>query len=153
VPEIVTERLRLAPLSEADAQAMLEGRIPEGADWADGYPAEGTLVAAAMIVAAEGSLEPWTMFQAQRAGRVVCGLGFIEGPDASRVVRIGFSETEESRADGYTAEALAGLVAFAHQQGATAVEAETADPRRAEVLREAGLEQVAVCGGLVQFSG
>jgi RimJ/RimL family protein N-acetyltransferase len=152
VHDIVTERLRLVSLSPDDAQAMLEGRTPDGADWAPGYPADGTLVAAAMIVAAEGTLEPWTMFQATRDGRVVCGLGFIEGPDADGAVRIGFSETAESRAAGYTAEALAALVSFAHAQGATAVRADTADPRRASVLREAGLEQVAVCGGLVQFA-
>ncbi|MEA2127064.1 MAG: hypothetical protein QOI80_3846 [Solirubrobacteraceae bacterium] len=110
-------------------------------------------MAAAIVAAAGDDLGPWTMYQARRkdSDRVVMGLGFIEPPDGDGRVRIGFSETDEARADALAPEALEALVAFAKHEGATFVSAETADPRAAEVFLEAGLTQVAVCGGLRQF--
>jgi GNAT superfamily N-acetyltransferase len=148
---IDTARLRLVPLAVDEAKAILEGR--RAADYTDGYPSDGTLVGAAIVIAAGEGLGPWTIYQARlRDGdRVVMGLGFIDPLDVDGRVRIGFSETDEARAEGYAAEALEALVAFAKREGATFVRAETADPRAADVFLEAGLAQVAVCGGLRQF--
>jgi ribosomal-protein-alanine N-acetyltransferase len=148
---IDTDRLHLTPLTPDEAHAIMEGR--ESPDYAPGYPAEGTLVAAAIVATAGEELGPWTMYQARtrEEGRVVAGLGFIAPPDEAGEARIGFSETEEARAEGYTAEAVGALVSLAKREGARLVVAETADPRAAEVFLEAGLEQVSVCGGLRHF--
>lgn len=145
-----TRRLTLVPLSVEEAHAILDGRRAE--HYADGYPSDGTLVAAAIVVKTGGELTPWGMYQARvrATGRVVAGLGFIDPPDADGEVHIGFSETEEARADGYTAEAVEALIGFAREQGMTVV-AETADPRAAAVFTEAGLEAAGVCSGLRRF--
>jgi RimJ/RimL family protein N-acetyltransferase len=146
-----TERLRVVPLSVEEAEAIVAGRRREA--YADGYPADGTLVAAAIVIASGGTLGPWTMYQARlrENDRVVAGLGFIDPPDDDGHVRIGFSETEEARAGEYAAEALEALIAFARSSGAAKVTAETADPRYAEVFLAAGMQQVSVCGGLRHF--
>jgi RimJ/RimL family protein N-acetyltransferase len=104
------------------------------------------------VVKTGGALSPWTMYQARRREdhRVVVGLGFIDPPDDDGRVRVGFSETEEARAEGYAAEALGALIAFAREQGATTI-ADTADPRVAEVYLAAGMNPVGICGGLRQF--
>jgi RimJ/RimL family protein N-acetyltransferase len=148
---IETERLRVVPLSVEEAEAIVAGRRREA--YAEGYPADGTFVAAAIVVASGGKLGPWTMYQARLRtdGRVVGGLGFVDPPDGDGRVRVGFSETEEAREQGYAAEALEALIAFAHHEGASRVTAETADPRFADVYTAAGMEQVAVCGGLRHF--
>jgi RimJ/RimL family protein N-acetyltransferase len=141
----------VVPLSVEEAEAIVAGRRQDG--YADGYPADGTFVAAAIVVAARGGLGPWTMYQARlrHGDRVVAGLGFVDPPDDHGRVRIGFSETAEAREAGHTAEAVEALIAFARANGAAKVTVETADPRAAEVYLAAGMQQVAVCGGLRQF--
>jgi hypothetical protein len=148
---IETDRLHVVPLSVEEAEAIVAGRRQDG--YADGYPADGTFVAAAIVVATRGSLGPWTMYQARvRADdRVVAGLGFVDPPDDEGRVRIGFSETAEAREADYAAEALAALIAYAHEQGATTVTVDTADPRAADVYLSAGMQQVSICGGLRHF--
>lgn len=151
---IVSPRLRLVPLSLDDAAAMLEGSTPPGADWAAGYPSDATLVAAAIVTtaAAEGRvLAPWCLFQVQHEGRVVAGMGFVEGLDAQGAVQIGFSETDEAREKGLTAEGLAALIAYAREQGAGLVRAEAGSDAVAEVLREAGMEPAETQGGITLF--
>jgi RimJ/RimL family protein N-acetyltransferase len=146
-----TERLRVIPLSVEEAEAIVAGRRRDA--YAEGYPADGTLVAAAIVIATKGSLGPWTMYQVRQRSddRVVAGMGFVDPPDAEGRVRIGFSETEEAREHEYAAEALGALIAHAHDSGATKVTVDTADPRHAEVYMAAGMQQVSVCGGLRHF--
>jgi RimJ/RimL family protein N-acetyltransferase len=149
---IDTERLRLVRMTAEEAESILAGHRSEC--YADGYPSDGTLVAAAIVLKSGDELGPWTMYQARtREGdRVVAGLGFIDPPDAEGRVRVGFSETAEAQAEGYAAEALAALIAFAHERGAKVV-ADTADARVAEVFSDAGMSPVGICGGLRQFEG
>ena len=144
-----TARLNLVPLSVEEASAILEGRRSER--YAEGYPGDGTLVAAAIVVKTGGALAPWTFYQARikETGRVVAGLGFIDPPHDGQV-RVGFSETREAQDAGYSPEAVEALVAFAREQDLRVI-ADTADPRVAEVFREAGMEQRGVCGGLMHF--
>lgn len=124
---------------------MVDGTRPEDADWADGYPSDATLVAAALLVVAEREgrdLGPWGVFQVTRDGRVVGGMGFIEGPDDSGAVRVGFSETDAAREHDDVANALAVLIAHAREHGATEIHAEAGTPRAAEVLAAAGMREV-----------
>lgn len=151
---IDTHRLRLVPLSVADAATMLDGGVPAGARWAEGYPADSTLIAAAIVVtsAREGrDLGPWAIFQVLRDGVVVGGMGFIEGPDATGAVRIGFSETAQARAAGCAAEGLTALIAYAREHGATLVRAEAGHPRLAEVFAAAGMRATGEDDGVVHF--
>lgn len=155
---IATARLRVVPLSLDEAEAMLEGRRPEGANWAEGYPTDSSLVAAgyAVTAAAEGhDLGPWTVYQAIRRvdGRVLAGMGFF-APPAGGSVHVGFSESEEARACGSTAEALEALIAFARRQpGVERVCADTATTNRrvVTVLEAAGMRRTRSDGELVFY--
>ncbi len=120
---------------------MVDGTRPEDADWAEGYPSDATLVAAALVVVADRDgreLAPWGIFQVVRDGRVVGGMGFIEGPDEAGAVRVGFSETEAAREHEDVVNALAVLIAHAREHGATRILAEAGTPRAVEVLRAPG---------------
>jgi len=155
---IGTPRLRVVPLSLDHAEAILDGRRPDGANWADGYPTDSSLVAAgyAVTAAAEGhELGPWTVYQVIRRSddRVLAGMGFF-GPPAGGAVHVGFSESDEARADGATPEALSALIAFARRQaGVERVCADTAVTNRrvAEVLEGAGMRRTGSDGELVFY--
>lgn len=146
--------LRLVEMSLQDAAAIMEGTRPPGADWADGYPSDASLVAAAIVVVAERDgrdLGPWGVFQVVRDGRVVGGMGFIEGLDAAGCVRIGFTETEAARRSDDVVNALAVLIGHAKEHGATRVLAEAGTPRAAEVLAGAGMHEVGAEDGVRHF--
>src|SRR4051794_24294275 len=101
---LVTPRLRIRRLSVEHAEAILHGTVPPGVLWADGYPADTTLVAAGIVVTAarEGrNLGPWTAYQIERRedGAVIAGIGFFDPPDDDGIVRIGWSETPDARLD------------------------------------------------------
>ena len=152
--QIDTPRLRLVPMSRQHAEAMLEGQTPPGADWADGYPADATLIAAAMVVTAarEGrDLGPWQIYQVVREGQVIAGMGFIEGADDGGEALIGFSETEVARDGRYTEEALAALIDHGRRHGARRIRAEADHPRVAEVLASAGMSPTGSDDGLTRF--
>lgn len=141
-------------MSLDDATAIVDGVRPEGADWADGYPTDGTLVAAALVVVADRNgdgLHPWDVFQVVRDGRVVGGVGFIEEPDAEGAVRIGFGETEEARRYDDVANALGVLIAHAREHGAALIRAEAGTSRAREVLVKAGLREVGAEDGVHHF--
>ena len=148
---IETERLSLVELSVDEARAILEGwRAP---NYADGYPSEATLIAAAIVVHSNGELRPWTTYQVRlhKDDRVVAGVGFLDEPDGDGCAHIRFMETSEAAAEGYTSEALKALIDLAYDEGAAKVVAETADSRMAEAFLEAGMNPVGICGGLRQF--
>lgn len=157
--EVATSRLRIVRLSTEAADAILHGERPAGADWAEGYPADSTLVAAGIVVTAarEGhDLGPWTIYQVIRAadGRVLAGLGFLGPPDADGAVHIGFSETREARAEGAVAEAVAALAAWAVKHpDVTMVRADTAvtNVRAVQVLEAAGMRRVHTDGALHHY--
>lgn len=139
-------------MSLPEAAAIMDGVRPEGADWADGYPAESTLVAAALLIVADRDgrdLGPWGVFQVVRDGRVVGGMGFIEGPDADGAVHIGFSQTDEAGED--VVIALRQLIAHARRHGATLIRAEAGEPRQIEALLAAGMREVGLDHGVHLF--
>lgn len=120
VPTIRTDRLSLMPLSLADAAALVNGHVPEGARWVTGYPTDGTLVAAGFVVTAETEgrdLGPWTTYQIVRVGDgvVVGDCGFIGPPDESGDAQVGFGIAFGERNRGYASEALRGLIDWARR--------------------------------------
>lgn len=150
---LTTPRLRLAPLSLTVADAILHGVVPPGANWAPGYPTDGTLIGAALIVTAAAAgedLGPWTIYQVQLRpdDRVVGGAGFIGHPCLGHVP-IGYGSTPEAQAAGVLPEALAALIALANDEGLVATaDAAIANVERNAVLEAAGMTRVRTCDGL-----
>jgi RimJ/RimL family protein N-acetyltransferase len=162
MPVIDTQRLRVAPMPLEVAEALVQGHRPAGVNWPDDYPTDSTLVAASMLYAAEAEGRPlgcWTVYQIVRRsdGRVVGGCGFVSGgPDPRGHVQVAFSVPDSERGQGYAAEAMQALVAWARRQpGVTRVLAETASTNAAAVTvyEAAGMRRAGSDGGLVFFEG
>ncbi len=114
---IETARLRLRPLPLDHARAILDGRRPDDARWAPGYPTDGTLVAAGLVVTEDAGgqeLGPWTTYQiVRREDDVVLGdCGFFGPPDEAGDVHIGVGICVPERGQGYATEALRALIAW-----------------------------------------
>jgi RimJ/RimL family protein N-acetyltransferase len=158
---IETERLELVPLSLADAAALVNGHRPEGARWSDGYPTDGTLVAAGFVVTAEAegrSLGPWSTYQMTRRsdGVVIGDCGFLGPPDHHGWVHVGYGVVGPERDQGYATEALTALIAWAKDRPeVTRVLADTACTNVASirVMEGAGMRRAGSDGSLVYFEG
>jgi RimJ/RimL family protein N-acetyltransferase len=162
MPVIDTQRLQIALMPLEVAEALVHGHRPAGVNWPDDYPTDSTLVAASMLFASETEgrpLGPWSVYQMVRKadGRVVGGLGFVTGgPDPRGHVQLAFSVPASERGQGYAAEAVGALVAWARRQpGVTRVLAETAGTNMAvlAVYEAAGMRRAGADGNLVFFEG
>src|SRR3954453_752086 len=96
---IETQRLWLGPLSLGDPATIVNGHQPDTARWADGYPTDGTLVAAGFVVTAEAEgrpLGPWGTYQmVRRSDATVIGdCGFICPPDARGHIHVSYGVCE-----------------------------------------------------------
>jgi RimJ/RimL family protein N-acetyltransferase len=160
MPVIDTPRLILRELPLEVAEAIVAGRRPSEARWAPGYPTDSTLVAASIVVTAEAQgsrLGPWTSYQIvlRDTGCAVGGCGFMFGPpDGSGDVQISFSIVEAHKEDGYAAEAVRALIAWAHgQPDVIRVRAETAasNAEGIRVYEAAGMRRAGWDGQLVFF--
>jgi RimJ/RimL family protein N-acetyltransferase len=157
---IRTARLELGAIEVADARLLMETGRPNGRRRADGYPTDGSLVAAGMIVTAaqEGrDLGPFTSYLIVRRldGAVVGDCGFHGPPDDTGTVLIGYGVAESCRGRGYATEAVEALVAFAHlQHGVRRVLADCTrgNPASLRVLEKAGMRHVDTQGELLIFS-
>lgn len=159
-PAIDTPRLRLIPLSRDDAAALIHGERPAHANWAPDYPTDSTLVAAGALLTADAEgrpLDEWTNYQmvVRADGRAIGGCGFVlGGPDAGGHVQITFCIVESARGQGYAAEAVEALVAWAKgQPEVTRVLADTACTNAAAiaVFEQAGMRRAGSDGDLVFF--
>jgi RimJ/RimL family protein N-acetyltransferase len=156
---IETSRLRLVPLSLGDAAALVNGHRPPDARWAEGYPTDGTLVAAGLVIAAEAEgrpLGPWTIYQIVRRtdGVVVGGCGFLEPPDAHGHVHVGFGVAPGERGRGYAGEALRALIEWARRRPeVTRVLADAAATNldSIAVMEAAGMRRAGSDGQLVLY--
>jgi RimJ/RimL family protein N-acetyltransferase len=144
---LTTLRLRLVPLSLADAHALMHGRRPPRAYWAPDYPTDASLVAAGMLVAAEAEghdLGPWTAYQVIRRadGLVIGGCGFVlGGPDERGRVHLGCSIVDSvgDARHRYGAEAVTAMIAWARSwPGVTRVITETSACNTAALARYEG---------------
>ena len=126
-------RLTLEPLTAAAAAAVLAG-TPGSRRWADGYPTEGDVDVARMVLAmptepAEPRYGPLTLLL---DGVAVGGAGFFGPPDPDGVLRCGYGVAAPLRGRGLATEAVRALLAHAR-----------ADPRAREVRAEALADNVA----------
>ena len=157
---IRTARLDLVPLGLAEAAAIVAGHRPRGARWALGYPTEGTLVSAGILVTAESEGRPLGPFGPrqliQRERRLVVGdCGFEGPPDSRGDVRVAFGVSPDHRRQGYACEALVGLFQWAHEQtGVQRVIADAALTNLASirVLESAGMHRTHADESLVYYA-
>jgi len=156
---IETQRLRLVPLSLGDAAAMVNGHRPDAIRWAQGYPTDGTLVAAGLVVTAEAEgrpLGPWTTYQMHRRsdGIVIGDCGFLGPPDAQGRVQLGYGVCEPERGHGFAVEALIALIAWARSHPEiTRVLADTACTNLPSiaVMEAAGMRRAGSDGQIVLY--
>jgi RimJ/RimL family protein N-acetyltransferase len=156
---IETQRLRLVPLDLAAATAMLNGHRPAGARWADGYPTDGTLVAAGIVVTAEvegDPLGPWRVYEVlRRSDDVAIGVcGFPAPPDHHGWVRVGWSFADVEDKIELATEAFAGMMAWAKAHpGVTRVTGDAASTNldSIRVMEGAGMRRAGSDGQLVYY--
>jgi RimJ/RimL family protein N-acetyltransferase len=118
----------------------------------EGYPTEGDLVMAGLVVDGHipaGEWGPWSILE-HATGLLIGGVGFKGSPDDEGVVEIGYGLAPAARGRGFAAEAVEALVAHALRRGVGAVRAEcdaaNADSRR--VLKRAGFTLMAEVEGV-----
>ena len=156
---IETQQLRLVPLQLPDATAMVNGHRPVRARWADGYPTDGTLVAAGFVVTAEAEgrpLGPWGVYQiVRREDDVVIGdCGFLGPPDHHGWVHLGIGLIDAEEHHDLAVEAFRALIDWAKSQPeCTRVMADAAHTNHAyiQVMEGAGLRRAGSDGRLVYY--
>jgi RimJ/RimL family protein N-acetyltransferase len=156
---IETQRLRLVPLELPCAAAMVNGHRPLGARWADGYPTDGTLVAAGFVVTAEAEgrpLGPWGVYQIERRsdGLVLGDCGFLGPPDEHGWVHAGYAVADTLEHRGLAIEAFAALIRWARAQpDCTRVLADAACTNldAIQVMEGAGMRRAGSDGSLVYY--
>ncbi len=120
---IPTERLDLSAPSVDVWHALLEGDV---ADALEGYPTDGDLVMARLIVEGHlpaGEWGPWQIRE-RASGLLIGGVGFKGAPDEAGMVEIGYGLAPAARGRGFATEGVGALVAHAFARGASAVRAE-----------------------------
>jgi RimJ/RimL family protein N-acetyltransferase len=128
--EIRTSRLVLRQLEVEEARALATGRNDGLLPAARGYPLEGTLASASMVLRRHDSrvdMGDYGSYQIVRRsdGLVVGDIGFHGPPDSRGAVTIGYGLAPEARGHGYATESLVALVEWAlAQPEVTAVNAD-----------------------------
>lgn len=122
---------------------MLEDR---GGPAVEGYPTEGDLVMARLVVdgyLAPGEWGPWQVVE-RATGLLVGGVGFKGPPDDEGVVEVGYGLAAAARGRGLATEAVTALIEHARSRGARAVRAEVdlANGPSMRVLERAGFLRV-----------
>lgn len=121
--QLTTERLDLSAPGVDTWRALLKGVVHAAAE---GYPTDGDLVMARLVVEGHlpaGEWGPWQMRE-RATGQLIGGVGFKGAPDDAGMVEIGYGLAPGARGRGLATEAVVALVAHAFAQGATAVRAE-----------------------------
>lgn len=122
---ISTERLDLVASGVDTWRALLEGVVEAAAE---GYPTEGDLVMARLVVEGHlpsGEWGPWQIRE-RASGMLIGGAGFKGAPDGGGIVEIGYGLAPAGRGRGLATEAVLALVAHAFARGVQAVRAEVA---------------------------
>ena len=147
--ELLSQRLRL--LAPDDLRALLEGRPVEGLTWAEGYPLDGSVVAAAMmeeLVDRGVPIGPFGQFQilTREDALVIGDIGFHAPPDELGEVTLGFDVIPARRNRGIATEALRTMLAWAlgrPEVRAVHAEADAVNVASQRVLSRAGMAHVA----------
>jgi ribosomal-protein-alanine N-acetyltransferase len=157
---LTTERLILREVPLTEVLAILDGQPVEGANWAVGYPFDGTMSGAKLVrrMVETGTYRPgFGIYQIalRETGCVVGDIGFHAAPDENGSVEIGYGLVEAYRHQGIATEATQALVSWAlNQAGITEVRAETDKGHAASqrVLVKTGFHEVGSGGDTDRFA-
>jgi RimJ/RimL family protein N-acetyltransferase len=158
VAAIETERLLLEPFGEEDARAVVD-RAPGGRRWAVGYPTEGDVEIARLVLRDPPRDDLAVAFGPRQIVRrddrlVVGGIGFFGPPDAGGAVIVGYGVAEEHRCQGVATEALRAAVRFAFAHPAVrrvVADTEAGNIASQRVLEKAGLRRAGERGRLLVY--
>jgi RimJ/RimL family protein N-acetyltransferase len=119
--EITTQRLVLRQLRVEEARALATGGDNGLLPAAPGYPLEGTLASASMVVRraeARVDMRGFGSYQIVRRedGLVIGDIGFHGPPDSRGAVTVGYGLAPGARGHGYATESLVALVEWALAQ-------------------------------------
>jgi RimJ/RimL family protein N-acetyltransferase len=155
--EIRAGSVTLVGIDRELARAILIGRAPDGARWADGYPTDGSLACAAAVIAANdaGRTSPFGAFCIVRndTGLTIGDALFHGPPDDRGTVDIGYGLVPSARGHGFATIAVCAMLKWAFAQPAvTRITANTTDDNAASVrvMERAGMTISHGPGGLVR---
>jgi RimJ/RimL family protein N-acetyltransferase len=151
--------LWLRQIDRGGARAILERQCPEGTRWALGYPTEGDLEAANLMLRRfreNDALGPFGIFEIleQPDDVVVGGIGFHHAPEADGSVEVGYGIVEDRWNRGICTEALRAIIGFARENGALRLDARSLPGNVASrrVMEKAGLHFAGLADGYVRYS-
>ena len=157
MPDVRTARLQLHAIDVAEGERIVARAAGPADVWADDYPFEGDIGAVGGFLratAAHGEQRPFGYYRISRLadGRAIGGIGFKGQPDAD-CIEIGYGLAPSARGHGYTAEAVAAVLAIAADHGLSRVIAETTPDNIASqrTLVRAGFRLVDTDGALYQY--
>ena len=143
MPDLDSARLRLHALTADEAEALHGGVMPEGWEYADGYPLLDTKDGVGLFLR-HGDREFGFHFVVRREdGRVIGEIGFVEPPRGGSVT-IGYAIVPSARRQGYATEAITAVTEWSlAQPDVTHVRAQTLPDNEPSVraLLSAGFEE------------
>jgi RimJ/RimL family protein N-acetyltransferase len=147
--DLLTARLVLHPMTIAEAEQVVSGQPGTGDRWAPGYPTPGEIRGAGgflSVCASAGDPQPFGGYQIRLRddGQAIGGVGFRGVPDENGTVEVGYGLIPAMRGQGYAAEALRGLLLFAHARGVACVTGNTTHDNTAsqQVMTAVGMQLV-----------
>ncbi|MDQ2882392.1 MAG: GNAT family N-acetyltransferase [Actinomycetota bacterium] len=111
VNQIDAGRLVLAPIFRPVARMLLDGGIPEGLNFAPGYPSRFSLEVMQAVVDAQEPGRSGPYFMVRKADRAILGEIGCSVEDASDTGYIGYTVVQPCWGQGYATEALRALLA------------------------------------------
>ena len=122
-----TARLLCRRTTVAEAQAILAGETPSGMLFAPGYPTPGAIEVMDLLAGERREDAPGfvSFFMVRKADRAI--IGELGGSPAANgeAFTIGYGVTPSVVGQGYTTEAVVGLLALLFEAGYAAAEADT----------------------------
>lgn len=117
-----TDRLMLEPLRRELAGAIADGT--REVDWAPGFPQEGDVLIARLVLAVDesdaGDGVIWGPWEVRTARGALIGTAGFQGPPREGEVEIGYGIAPEHRGRGLASEAVGALLEVARSAGASA---------------------------------
>jgi len=124
-----TSRLVLHAIDVAEGERIVAAKPGPADSWAHDFPFDGDVTAAKLFLRAScelGEQRPFGFYLISHLsdGRAIGGIGF-KGQPVGGTVEIGYGLVPSARGHGFAAEAVAGLLTVAIDQGLAKVKAET----------------------------
>jgi RimJ/RimL family protein N-acetyltransferase len=149
----------LRQIDRSGARAILARRCPDGRRWAEGYPTDGDLEAASLLLRRLREREepgPFGIFEILEGPDhgVIGGIGFHHPPGPDGSVEVGYGIVEKSRNRGVCTAALKAMIVLAKEHGASRLEARSLPDNMASrrVMEKSGLAYVDQLDGYTRYA-